>query len=152
MIHESESVGLLSTPVYSHAAYRVIEVHSISLQDKQNMQYGIYPTYPPVKSKQLQIVPHPRAPHLRPIIHEIAAHDRLLIVTIFALDTGGGAGSLQILFVNPETGATKWVDPRFAQVSFDDPRIRIDYLWCLNSHSPSCGSVYGATISFWLGR
>ena len=40
----------------------------------------------------------------------------MLIVTIFALDTGGGAGSLQILFVNPETGATKWVDPSYAQV------------------------------------
>ncbi|OJT11446.1 hypothetical protein TRAPUB_11998 [Trametes pubescens] len=108
----------------------VIEVHSISLQDKQNMQYGIYPTYPPVKSKQLQIIPHPRAPHLRPIIHEIVAHDRLLIVTIFALDTGGGAGSLQILFVNPETGATKWVDPRFAQ-SFSFLWIRVwgDYLF-----------------------
>ncbi|KAI0635949.1 hypothetical protein C8Q77DRAFT_1155689 [Trametes polyzona] len=108
----------------------VIEVHSISLHDAQTMQYGIYPTYPPVNSKLLQIVPHPRALHLRPIIHEIAAYDKLLIVTIFALDTGGGAGSLQILFVNPETGATKWVDPSFAQ-SFSFLWIRVwgDYLF-----------------------
>lgn len=99
-------------------------MHSISLQDSSpNLQYGFYPNYPiypppaPVKSKQLHVVPHPRAPHLRPIIHEIATYGSMLIVTIFALDTGGGAGSLQILFVNPETGATKWVDPSFAQVS-----------------------------------
>ncbi|KAI0833499.1 hypothetical protein BC628DRAFT_1425746 [Trametes gibbosa] len=108
----------------------VIEVHSISLQDAQNMQYGIYPTYAPVKSKQLQIIPHPRAPHLRPIIHEIATYNNLLIVTIFALDTGGGAGTLQILFVNPETGTTKWVDPQFAQ-SFSFLWIRVwgDFLF-----------------------
>lgn len=98
---------------------RIIEVHSISLQDTSSLQYDIYPSYPTLaraKSKQLQIVPHPRAPNLRPLIHEIASHGKLLIVTIFALDTGGGAGSLQILFVDPETGATKWVEPRFAQV------------------------------------
>lgn len=85
------------------------------------MQYGIYPVYSiptPCKPKQIHIVSHPRAPHLRPIIHEIACLDNLLVVTVFALDTGGGAGSLQILFVNPKTGATKWADPQFAQVSY----------------------------------
>ena len=102
------------------SAPRVIEVHTISLAEASSVQCGLFPTYPPrpsPKRKQLHIVPHPRAPHLRPIIHEIACIEGLLIVTIFALDTGGGAGSLQILFVNPETGGTKWVDPRFAQVS-----------------------------------
>ena len=102
---------------------RVIEVHDISLRDIiTSGQYSVFPTYPavpPTKPKQMHIVPHPEAPHLRPIIHEIAAHGSLLVVTIFALDTGGGAGSLQILFVDPESGATKWVDPTFAQVRTD---------------------------------
>ncbi|KAI8980200.1 hypothetical protein BD414DRAFT_421160 [Trametes punicea] len=125
------SEGDFATLVVGVCDHReVIEVHSISLQDAQNMQYGIYPMHPHAKSKQLHIVPHPRAPHLRPIIHELAAYDRLLIVTIFALDTGGGAGSLQILFVDPETGATKWVDPRFAQsFSFLWVRVWGDYLF-----------------------
>ncbi|KAI0359843.1 hypothetical protein OH77DRAFT_1419176 [Trametes cingulata] len=125
------SKGDFATLVVGVCDHReVIEVHSISLQEARDLQYGIYPTYPPVKSKQLHIVPHPRAPHLRPIIHEIAAHDNLLIVTIFALDTGGGAGSLQILFVNPETGATKWVDPSFAQsFSFLWVRVWGEYLF-----------------------
>lgn len=95
-------------------------MHAVSLQDPANVQCGLYPVYPsrtPAQPKQLHIVPHPRAPHLRPLIHEIAAHSEdLLIITIFALDTGGGAGQLQILFVNPETGATKWADPACAQV------------------------------------
>ncbi|KAH9903043.1 hypothetical protein C8Q73DRAFT_633341 [Cubamyces lactineus] len=125
------SEGDFATLVVGVCDHReVIEVHSISLQYAQNAQYGIYPTYPPVKSKQLHIVPHPRAPHLRPIIHEIATYDKLLIVTIFALDTGGGAGSLQILFVDPETGATKWVNPRFAQsFSFLWVRVWGDFLF-----------------------
>ncbi len=95
-------------------------MHDISLRDiVTSAQYPVFPTYPaipPTNSRQIHIVPHPEAPHLRPIIHEIAALDRLLVVTIFALDTGGGAGSLQILFADPETGSTKWVDPTFAQV------------------------------------
>ncbi|KAI0775192.1 hypothetical protein BD413DRAFT_710198 [Trametes elegans] len=121
----------------------VIEVHSISLKDAEN-HYGVYPTCSPAKSKQLHIVPHPRAPHLRPIIHEIAAHDNLLIVTIFALDTGGGAGSLQILFVNPETGATKWVDPLFAQsFSFLWVRVWGDYLFLVGEvHDDFAVRVY----------
>ncbi|KAI1796830.1 hypothetical protein LXA43DRAFT_984704 [Ganoderma leucocontextum] len=121
----------------------VIEMHSISLQHSaSNLQYGFYPNYPiypppaPVKSKQLHVVPHPRAPHLRPIIHEIATYGSMLIVTIFALDTGGGAGSLQILFVNPETGATKWVDPSFAQAfSFLWVRVWGDYLFLVGQVS-----------------
>ncbi|KAI0671758.1 hypothetical protein C8Q78DRAFT_1030750 [Trametes maxima] len=127
------SEGECATLVVGVCDHReVIEVHNISLEDAKSSQYGIYPTYPSVKSKQLQIVPHPRAPLLRPIIHEIAVYDKLLIVTIFALDTGGGAGSLQILFVNPVTGATKWVDPRFAQsFSFLWVRVWGDYLFLI---------------------
>ncbi|TFK87454.1 hypothetical protein K466DRAFT_522407 [Polyporus arcularius HHB13444] len=114
----------------------VIEVHDISLRDiVTSAQYPVFPTYPaipPTNSRQIHIVPHPEAPHLRPIIHEIAAHDRLLVVTIFALDTGGGAGSLQILFADPETGSTKWVDPTFAQpFSFMWVRIWEDYLFLI---------------------
>ncbi|KAI0749768.1 hypothetical protein C8Q80DRAFT_645405 [Daedaleopsis nitida] len=96
----------------------VIEVHTISLREAAKIRCGIYPGYPttlPAKPKQLQIRPHPRAPHLRPIIHEIATHGDLLIVTIFALDTGGGAGSLQVLLMNPETGIAKWVEPSLVQ-------------------------------------
>ncbi|EJF64937.1 hypothetical protein DICSQDRAFT_80777 [Dichomitus squalens LYAD-421 SS1] len=118
----------------------VIEIHKISLEDSPtNFQYGLYhPNYPlyqppaPVKSRQLQVVPHPRAPHLRPIISEIAGHGGVLIVTVFALDTGGGAGSLQIMFVNPETGATKWIDPSFAQpFSFLWVRVWGEYLFLI---------------------
>ncbi len=133
---------------------RVIEVHSISLHDAANIMCGnhpLYPARPPAKPKQLHIVAHPRAPHLRPIIHEIAAHGGLLIVTIFALDTGGGAGSLQILFVDPETGATKWVDPVFAQVR-TLLHCRIHQLIRPYRRSPSCGCAYGMTISSLWGK
>ncbi|KAI0955830.1 hypothetical protein AcV7_006393 [Taiwanofungus camphoratus] len=124
-----EDAGLATLVVGMNDERDVIEVHSVSLQDRVDFSCYMCPSR--TASRRITVPSHPRGAHILPVIHQLAVADGVIAATVVA---HGGESPLQILLANARAGRARWVHPRLLELfSFLWVRLRDGHLLLLGT-------------------
>ncbi|KZT00815.1 uncharacterized protein LAESUDRAFT_764270 [Laetiporus sulphureus 93-53] len=120
----------------------VIIIYSVDLRDRPEFSYFAPPAPSPLR--RISLPGHPRAPNIRPVIHQLAISEGRIAATVVV---PGGNCSLQLFVADTRTMFSGWVHPRYFE-SFSNLWVRLyeGFLLLLGTMHSRLGTMHSRLV------